>query len=478
LHSDVIIVGAGSAGCVLAARLSEDPGCQVTVIEAGPALSDPAIARLTAKGSQLPVGGASPVVHHYPATLTQHPHRPVRLVRGSVLGGSGAVNGGYFCRGLPHDFDGWGLAGWAWPDLLEHFRAIENDRDFSGPLHGDRGPIPVRRSREISDSTDVFVSGARDGGYGWIADLNGEGAAQPGVGPVPLNIVDDIRTGPGRGYLEPALSQPNLTVLTGTSAWRIRIKAGRAVGVEAAGENGMRELTAERIVLCAGAIGSAHLLMLSGIGDETMLRELGVAVNAPLPVGRHCSDHPEWVLPTDWGTAIDRPVLEVVLNTADGIEIRPYTGGFVAMMGDHAAGHPDWPHIGVALMRPRARGRITLASADPRVAPHIEQRYDSEPADLAALRNGVVLAREICARSMRIGQPMWSTSQHLCGSAPMGTDEQEHAVLDVRCRVRGVEGLWVVDGSVLPAVPSRGPHATIVMVAHRAAEFILGSSAP
>jgi choline dehydrogenase-like flavoprotein len=129
-------------------------------------------------------------------------------------------------------------------------------------------------------------------------------------------------------------------------------------------------------------------------------------------------------------------------------------------------------------MRPKARGRIILASADPEVAPHIEQRYDSEPSDVAALRVGAALARELCAPTTRIGQPMWSTSQHLCGSAPMGTDDQEHAVLDARCRVRGVEGLWVVDGSVLPAIPSRGPHATIVMVAHRAAEFIFGSSSP
>jgi choline dehydrogenase len=463
---------------VVAERLSEDPQCQVTVIESGPGLSDPAIARLTAKGSQLPIGGASPVVHHYPATLTQHPHRPVRLVRGSVLGGSGAVNGGYFCRGLRRDFDGWMLPGWAWFDVLENFRAIENDLDFRGPLHGDHGPIPVRRSSEIAESTEVFVTRASDAGYPWVADLNGEASAQSGVGAVPLNIVDDMRIGPGKGYLEPALSRPNLTVLTGTSAWRIGINAGRAVSAEVASPVGMQELTADRIVLCAGAIGSAHLLMLSGIGDETLLRGVGLAVKAPLPVGMYCADHPEWVLSTDWGTAADRPVLEVVLNTADGIEIRPYTGGFVAMMGDRTPGHPDWPHIGVALMRPKARGRVILASADARVPPHVQQRYDSEPADVAALREGVALARELCARTTRIGQPMWSTSQHLCGSAPMGTDDQAHAVLDERCRVRGIEGLWVVDGSVLPAIPSRGPHATIVMVAHRASEFIRSSFAP
>ena len=232
-------------------------------------------------------------------------------------------------------------------------------------------------------------------------------------------------------------------------------------------------LTADRIVLSAGAIQSAHLLMLSGVGDEAMLRAAGVEVVAPLPVGMACSDHPEWVLPTSWAVAADRPVLEVVLSTADDIEIRPYTGGFVAMTGDGTAGHPDWPHIGVALMQPRARGRITLVSPDPLVPPRIEHRYDSEPADVAALRQGSELARELCGSTTHFGPTVWSTSQHLCGSAPMGIDGDPRAVVDHRCRVRGIENLWVIDGSILPAITSRGPHATIVMLAHRAAEFVL-----
>jgi choline dehydrogenase len=472
LHSDVLIVGAGSAGCVVAEQLSQDAGCTVTVLESGPGLSDPAIAQLTGRGSLLPIGIASPVVHHYPASLTNHPHRPVRLVRGAVVGGSGAVNGGYFCWGLPHDFDGWGARGWAWADVREHFRAIETDLDFGGPWHGQTGPIPVRRSAETANNTAIFVQAARDAGYPWIADLNGSGSAVTGVGPVPLNVVNDVRAGPGNAFLQPALSRPNLSVLTGTSAWRIRIESRRAVGVEAVGPAGDAYLTAERIVLCAGAIGTAHLLMLSGVGNEDALRRVGVPVQAPLPVGQHFSDHPEWVLPTDWETEIARPVLEVVLTTGDGIEIRPYTGGFVAMMGDHSPGHPDWPHVGVALMRPKSRGRITLASADPRVAPQIEHRYDSQPDDVAALQRGVQLARELSEPTTRLGAAMWSTSQHLCGTAPMGAYGDDHAVVDPQCRVPGIEGLWVVDGSVLPAITGRGPHATIVMIGHRAAEFI------
>ena len=225
-------------------------------------------------------------------------------------------------------------------------------------------------------------------------------------------------------------------------------------------------------MLCAGAIQSAHLLMLSGIGDEPMLRGLGVPVVAPLPVGMFCSDHPEWVLPTDWTVATGRPVLEVVLNAADDIEIRPYTGGFVAMTGDGTAGHRDWPHIGVALMQPRARGRVSLVSVDPAVPPRIEHRYDSEPEDVAALQRGSELARELASAATHVGPPAWATSQHLCASAPMGADGDPHAVVDPTCRVRGIENLWVIDGSILPTITSRGPHATIVMLGHRAAEFV------
>jgi choline dehydrogenase-like flavoprotein len=253
---------------------------------------------------------------------------------------------------------------------------------------------------------------------------------------------------------------------------RLRFTGTTAVGVDAIGQHGPMALAADRIVLCAGSIQSAQLLMLSGIGDEAMLRAAGIAVMAPLPVGTSCSDHPEWVLPTHWTVAPGRPVLEVVLSTAEGIEIRPYTGGFVAMTGDGTAGHPDWPHIGVALMQPRARGRITLVSADPDLPPRIEHRYDSEPDDVAALRRGDELARELCGAATSVGPHVWSTSQHLCGTAPMGTDRDPCAVVDPHCRVHGIENLWVIDGSILPAITSRGPHATIVMLGHRAAEFV------
>jgi predicted dehydrogenase (TIGR03970 family) len=471
-HSDVLIVGAGSAGSVVAERLSADPSRTVTVLEAGPGLGDPELLAQTANGLQLPIGAGSPLVHRYLSRLTDRPARQLPIVRGATIGGSGAVNGGYFCRGLPADFDGIGLPGWAWSDVLDHFRAIETDLDFDGPAHGDSGPIPVRRTHDMTGCSETFVAATERAGFPWLADLNDVGPHLPsGVGAIPLNIVDGVRTGAGAAFLIPALARANLTLLAQTQAVRLRFSAGAVVGVDTVGPEGPATLTADRIVLCAGAIQSAHLLMLSGVGDEAMLKAVGVDVVAPLPVGTGCSDHPEWVLPTNWTVAVDRPVLEVVLTTPEGIEIRPYTGGFIAMTGDGTAGHRDWPHIGVALMRPRSRGRITLVSADPSTPPLIEHRYDSEPADIADLRQGGELARELCSSATHIGPNIWATSQHLCGSAPMGADDDPKAVVDQRCRVLGVENLWVIDGSVLPVVPSRGPHATIVMLAHRAAQF-------
>lgn len=470
-----MIVGAGSAGSVLAERLSADPACAVTVLEAGPGPEDAGVRELTHNGLQLPIGAASPLVARFETELTRTPRRVAHLVRGATVGGSGAVNGGYFCRATPADIAGWGLPGWSWAEVLEHYRAIETDLDFgAGPEHGGDGPVPVRRTRDLNGCTAAFVEAASQAGFDWLPDLNAAAGATHGIGAVPSNIVDGVRIGPGAAFLEPARTRANLTVHSATRATRIRFDRGRATGVDVVGPSGADTLTADRIVLCCGAIGSAHLLMLSGVGDEEQLRAAGVDLTVPAPVGQHCADHPEWVLPTNWAVAPSRPVLEVVLSLDGELEIRPYTGGFIAMMGDGAAGHPDWPHLGVALMTPRTRGRLTLMTADPSVPPRIEHHYDSAPADVDALRRGTEIARQLASTATEVGDPAWSTSQHLCGTAPMGLDGDPHAVTDARCRVRGVDGLWVIDGSVLPSVPSRGPHATITMLAHRAAEFVVG----
>ncbi|WP_369804117.1 mycofactocin system GMC family oxidoreductase MftG [Mycobacterium sp. GA-2829] len=476
IFGDVVVVGAGSAGSVLAERLSRDPDCRVVVVEAGPAPSDPRVAQQISDGLRLPIGAASSVVRHYLTTLTDTPPRRTQITRGAVVGGSGAVNGGYFCRGLPADFDGWGIPGWTWRDVLPHFRAIETDLDFAGPLHGADGPIKVSRVTDFDGCTASFVEATREAGFRWLDDLSGLDTGMPadGVGAVPLNIERGTRLGPGGAFLRPAADRDNLLLLADTRVTGVRITGGRAVAVECTGPAGVRTVSADRIVLCAGAIGSAQLLMLSGVGPADPLRALGIRVWSDLPVGASTSDHPEWVIPVGWTPTHDLPPLEAVLTTANGLEIRPYTSSFAAMV--HGPDHDpaDRPHIGVALMRPRSRGRVRLASADPLVPPVIEHRYDTAPDDVAELAAGAELAYEIIGATATSGEPSWSTSQHLAGTAPMGADDDPRAVLDEQCRVRGVDGLWVVDGAVMPAITSRGPHATIAMIGHRAAEFIAG----
>lgn len=457
MTADVLIVGAGSAGSVLAERLSVDPERRVTVVEAGPACTAAAARALTDDATMLPIGPHSPVIQRFGTHLTGDGRHPADLVRGVCLGGSGAVNGAYFCRALPADFDA-ESPGWSWADVEPHYRAVATDLDFPDPRGG--GPIPVRRVTEMSQSTAAFVAAADAAGFAWLVDLNDPGALS-GVGRVPLNIADGVRVGPGAAFLEPALDRPNLTVLTGVRVTRIRTVAGRAVGAEAIGRDGPLYLGAATVILSAGAIATAQLLLLSGIGPARDLRRLGTPIVADLPVGQRFSDHPEWLMATGWRSADRRPVLEVVLVN-DQVEVRPYTTGFAAMAGAAEPGNPD---IGVVLTQPRSRGRLTLASPDPGVAPLIEHRYDSHPDDAAALRDGCDLVSDMVCGTTELGEPRWSTSQHLCGTAPMG------AVVDPRCRVYGIDGLAVVDGSILPRVPSRGPHATIAMIAHRAAEF-------
>ena len=440
----------------------------MTLLEAGVGLADQELAAQSANALALPIGTGSRLVRRYESELTGRSGERATLVRGATLGGSGAVNGGYFCRGRPADFAG-GLAGWSWPEVLQSFRLIETDLDFGGSQHGDSGPIPVRRVQQMCFGTEQFVEAAVRAGFDQIADLN-DAAAGSGVGAVPLNVTGaGVRVGPGAAYLLPALDRANLTVRTQTRAVRVEIERGRAEAVHVVGPDGPMRLTADRIILCAGAIESAHLLMLSGVGEAATLRGAGVEVAVELPVGTQFADHPEWLVAADWPGTPDRTPLEAVLHHED-VEIRPYTAGFTTMTGD--VGPADPPRIGVALMAPRARGRLTLVSADPQVPPRIEHRYDSEPDDLAALRRGVSLVCDILGVKDEAGGPHWSTSQHLCGTAPMGADGDETAVLDTRCRVRGVDGLWVIDGSALPRIPSRGPHATIAMLAQRAVSML------
>ncbi|MFD4366067.1 mycofactocin system GMC family oxidoreductase MftG [Rhodococcus sp. NPDC058521] len=481
--ADVVVVGGGSSGSVVAARLSEDPAMSVVLLESGPgygSIEDCPVRDATV----LQVGPESPWASHYPVELTAG-NRAV-AVRGRVLGGSGAVNGGYFVRARKEDFAAW-PASWSYTDVLPYFVRSERDLDFTGPEHGAAGPVPVARrsASALSDVSSAFVDGAVETGYRVEEDKNADGVA--GVGPVPLNITGTTRVSTAIAYLIPALSRSNLDVVSEATVNRVIVNGAKVSGVEMIRHGERTTVHAERVALAAGPIDTPLLLMRSGIGDSKELSEQGIATIVDIPgVGRSASDHPEVLIPIHTFAHTARPdgcpALEVVLNTAN-IEIRPYTTGFDRLIpGSEAVGR----YIGVGLMHVESRGNIRMVSQDPRGAPRIEYHYLESVGDRAALRRGVAEAKRLLeSPSMRAvleaprveATDEWvlqhlATSSHLSSTCRMGADADPTAVVDDRCRVKGVDGLFVADSSVMPCVPSRGPHATTVMIAERVADFL------
>ncbi|MET0280010.1 MAG: GMC family oxidoreductase N-terminal domain-containing protein [Steroidobacteraceae bacterium] len=532
---DYLIVGAGTAGCVLAARLSEDPAVEVCLIEAGPRDTHPFI--------QVPalVGAAISRRQLNWGFMTEPQpeldNRRIPLPRGHVVGGSGSINGMAYFRGQPQDFEDWaaaGCAGWSWREVLPYFIRSEHNENYpDSPYHGHDGPINVRHIRHPNRLNAVFLGAfAALGEYRPCADFTG--ARPEGYGLRQGTIRRGRRDSTANAFLRPALSRPNLTLLTNAAVARIHVDGGVATGVElqAARPDGSRTLRARReVLLCAGAVQSPQLLMLSGIGDSAELQRHGIALQQHLPgVGGNYHDHLaapvlmesrntlsyglsartapraawnllQYLLWRDGPLASnlfestafirsaadsDRPDLQIVFQPA-----RRNRGTFPLPLGHGFA-------ISSVALYPRSRGRIRLASADPAAAPRVDANFLSDPADIQPLLHGLKLARRLFASSLfgrfkarevspgpAVGDDaglmayirrVAATAHHPVGTCRMGSDAE--AVVDPALRVHGIAGLRVVDAAIFPHVVGGNTNAPVVMVAEKAADLIRGRAAP